>query len=516
MVKLQMFQQIQLMKKRGFSKSKISRELSLDRGTVAKYFKMTDEQFQIYRSSMEKRFKEFDYLEEEILKIYNANRFRSLPVSSVYDLLEEKFGALPATEKSLRNFIQYLIQTGKLVLDKEVRVFQKVPQLEYGRQMQTDFGQYRLPSGLKLYIYSSILSASRYRYAAFQDRPFTAKDVIKHLLDTFEYFGGMPSEVVIDQDATLVVSENCGDITYTKDFSTFIDEMKLKIYVCRKADPQSKGKIENTIKYIKNNFLTPRDFNDVQIANEGLWAWLARRANGKLSRATNRIPAEMFEEEKAHFRPVRNSVFYADNPLNKERRKVSDQSFILFSGNEYSVPQKFRNRQVDVYETENRIFIYDPNDGSQVAEHVKTADKGQKIIIRGHFRHREKSSERLFQEVSDMFDSKLWHEFLAENKNKYPRYARDQLSDAKKYFDKNTNQERLLEALKYCLTNKTLSFKNLKDSYDYFHRIGCYGSEVNTIPDIKINLLLKDYDKPDVETRDASFYKQFLQSGGES
>ena len=105
-------------------------------------------------------------------------------------------------------------------------------ELPYGKQLQIDFGEYRTKSGLKLYIFAAVLSASRYKYATLQDRPFTTLDLIHHLLDCFEYLGGIPEEIVIDQDKVMVVSENRGDIIYTKDFKQLIEEMDLKMYVC--------------------------------------------------------------------------------------------------------------------------------------------------------------------------------------------------------------------------------------------------------------------------------------------
>ncbi|MDP6736530.1 MAG: hypothetical protein QF732_08535, partial [Nitrospinaceae bacterium] len=47
---------------------------------------------------------------------------------------------------------------------------------------------------------------------------------------------------------------------YTEAFAAFIEEMGLHMYVCRKADPETKGKVESTIKYVKRNFLKIRDF----------------------------------------------------------------------------------------------------------------------------------------------------------------------------------------------------------------------------------------------------------------
>jgi len=59
---------------------------------------------------------------------------------------------------------------------------------------------------------------------------------------------------VIDQDRLMVVSENAGDIIYTHDFKYFIEEQEIGMYVCRKEDPETKGKIENVVKYIKCNW----------------------------------------------------------------------------------------------------------------------------------------------------------------------------------------------------------------------------------------------------------------------
>jgi transposase len=71
-------------------------------------------------------------------------------------------------------------------------------------------GETVIETGERIYIFASVLSASRFRYVAVQNRPFKTLDVVLHLLDCFEYIGGIPEEIVIDQDSTLVVSENHG------------------------------------------------------------------------------------------------------------------------------------------------------------------------------------------------------------------------------------------------------------------------------------------------------------------
>jgi hypothetical protein len=42
-----------------------------------------------------------------------------------------------------------------------------------------------------------------------------------------------------------MVSENLGDIVMTSAFRTYVSQSSFVTYFCRKADPESKGKVEN-------------------------------------------------------------------------------------------------------------------------------------------------------------------------------------------------------------------------------------------------------------------------------
>ena len=124
---------------------------------------MTEKEFKKYLQKQMFREKGFQTYEEAILRVYAKNEGRRLNMAAVYDYLEEGYGPLPGNEQTLRNFIHYLIQTNRLQFDESVRIYQKVPEMPFGKQMQLDFGQYRLESGLTLFIFAALLSASRYR-----------------------------------------------------------------------------------------------------------------------------------------------------------------------------------------------------------------------------------------------------------------------------------------------------------------------------------------------------------------
>jgi len=512
MIREKMYKKIQKYKRKGYSKTEIITVLGKDPKTVAKYYALDEKGFRSYRREHMFRDKALEDYEKDILEVYETNEFAKLNMSSVYDYLEERRGELPASEQTLRNYVSYLIQTDKLTLNKNKRAYTKVPELPFGKQMQLDFGQFRCRSGLKLFIFAAVLSASRYKYVIFQDHPFKTKEVIFHLLSCFDYYGGMPKELVIDQDSLMVVSENAGDIIYTDDFKFFIEEQDIRMYVCRKADPETKGKIENVIKYVKYNFFNTRDFLNIEEANKSVFKWLKRRANGKISQATKQIPALLIENEREHLRPVRNSIFRKESLIGREERLVNEKDYISVNACEYQLPPKYRNKTVEVYITRHKLFIFDLYTAEELVAYDLSLIPGKKIGKREFKREKSKTAKELKEQVSSMVEGENWNKFAAKNFKAFPRYVRDQCLEAKKYFaDKDIEISTLDEALQYCLENDTLSFANLNDTYVFLKR-------EQEREDPEIITLSTDYqgghEPLKVMARDLSVYKKIISSQG--
>jgi hypothetical protein len=454
----------------------------------------------------------FKPYQSHILNLYQVNDFQRLEKSAVYDYLEEKFGSLPGTERSFRNYISYLVEKEQLKFNSNKRIYYPVAELPYGKQLQIDFGEYRTQKGLKLYIFAAVLSASRYKYCALQDRPFTTLDLINHLLDCFQYIGGMPEELVIDQDSVMVSSENRGDITYTGDFKQFIEEMDLKMYVCRKSDPESKGKIENVIKFIKRNFLRVRDFENIEEAKERLSRWLNRRANGKISLATRRIPQEMFTEEKAYLRVLKNSIYRKDTSNARERRKADTMGQISVNACKYPVPLEYR--EVDIYRTGERLFIYDIRSGEKISEYAICPIPGSRITSRARCHRKELKQKQLKEKLKRLFALDSWSEFVDKNFKEYTRYFRDQYHDALKKFSQGIEMKHLKQAIDLCLENRAYTMANLYDTYQYYQQ----EAEL-ALPKVKITSNLRGIPQEkktfQVEKRDIGVYHTLVNASSE-
>ena len=471
MVTKKMYRKIQENKQKGQLKSEISRELKLDPGTVAKYYDMSEQDYQGYEQVHRYRGKVFDRYRDGILEVYERNGFEKLPMSAVYDYLEELHGALPATEKTFRNYIGYLVETGRLEFKEKIRHYTKVSDLPLGRQMQVDFGEHRTAGGLKLYLFCAVLSASRYKYVAFQARPFTTLDLIHHLLDGFDYMGGMPAELVIYQDTVMVVSENHGDIIYTRDFLYFIEEMGLRMWVCRKADPESKGKVENLVKYVKGNFLSTRDFAHLEDARESLWKWLTRRANGKISQATKRIPADVISAEREYLRPIRSSIYRKGSIVGREERLVNDKCRISVDASHYTLPARYRKKMVEIYKSEDRLFVFDRHTGKQITEYRLSVIPGSIKRNKNCYRKTGQSTRELREAVLNRYELERWGTFVRHNFKAFQRYVRDQCLEAERRFDEDVDTECLDRALLFCLEHETYSMANLYDTYTYYKRL---------------------------------------------
>ena len=108
--------------------------------TVKKYCEMSESEYVQYLKKRDHKERAFDLYRDEILSIYRVNDGK-IYGSSIFDVLEEKYGELPGTERTLRNYLQYLNRTGEINSNDYVRLYVPVEDLPLGKQMQLDFGE---------------------------------------------------------------------------------------------------------------------------------------------------------------------------------------------------------------------------------------------------------------------------------------------------------------------------------------------------------------------------------------
>jgi transposase len=211
------------------------------------------------------------------------------------------------------------------------RQYQAVADPPLGQQLQVDFGERIIKKAnggtIRLRVVAAVLANSRYKWGLWSDKPFTSRSLVAALQECFHYLGGVPEELVFDQDHLVSVSENYGDIIYTEEFERFKQLMKFRVYLCRARDPESKGRIEAVVKYIKNNYAKHRLFSGLDQWNEGLLVWLARTGNQKMHSLTQKVPEQVCLLEKQHLRPIP----ITDKPKDIVTRVVRKDNTVMFN-----------------------------------------------------------------------------------------------------------------------------------------------------------------------------------------
>lgn len=208
-------------KNKGFSNAKISRMLGIHRNTVRSDLEKRPDEAIAWVENLNTRSKKLDPFKETILNWLNDEP--ELSAAQVEDWLDEQFGYTEAAPSTIRSYVKELRETYGIPKVLTYRNYEAVPELPPGKQIQVDFGEITVKRGLtdsrvKLYCIGFVLSHSRYKYAEWQEKPFTTNDVIRAHENAFDYFGGRTEEIVYDQDKLMIVSENHGDILFTKQF----------------------------------------------------------------------------------------------------------------------------------------------------------------------------------------------------------------------------------------------------------------------------------------------------------
>lgn len=468
-----MYLEIQQMYEKNFSVSQIAKQLKISRTTVYKYLEMSFEEATEWKNSLSTRRKKLDQYKEWIIAW--LKEYPHLSASQIKDWLLERFPDLKVADSTTRLYVNEVREEYQIPKTKTVRQYEAVEEQPMGKQMQVDWGETKQKTEgkkeVKLHFISFVLSHSRYKYIEWQDRPFTTRDTIRCHENAFQYYGGMPEEIVYDQDHLITVSENAGDIILTGEFQAYKEQRGFHMYLCRKSDPESKGKIENVVKYVKYNFADSRVFTTIDNWNERCLAWLKRTGNHNVHQTIKKRPDEVFLLEKQHLQPVSYLLSNESTLKSSITRVVNKDNTIIYKSNRYSVPigtyrpKGLNTVFIDIQEEnegKHMLIVLADNGNEVLARHELSLGKGQLIKNKNHQRDRSKGIEAFKETVIRQFqNTELASRYISELLDIYPRYRRDQLIILQKA---TMDYPAVIdEALPKCMNEKLLSANDFRD-----------------------------------------------------
>ena len=251
-----------------------------------------------------------------------------------------------------------------------------------GKQSQVDFGEFGYieidGKRRKLYAFSMIPGYSRMRYAEFTT-DITTENVINMHINAFRYFGGFTDTILYDNTKQVVLERKlkASDSTFNGEFASFSEYYGITVRLCYPYRAQTKGKIENTIKYLRYNFWAGRSFESLPDINVQCQEWL-QRVNSRIHGTTHEIPYERLRKEQLN--PMDSVQEYSVRI--EDVRKISRDCYVSYKGNRYSVPWVHAGRIARVIESSTlKIQV----DSHIVADHDILPGTGRISRNKDHF-----------------------------------------------------------------------------------------------------------------------------------
>jgi transposase len=457
-----MYHKIHNLKRNGLRVSQIKKQVELCRDTIYAYLAMNEEEFANFLSKKKYRKKKLDTMKNFVKNL--IEQYPEIMATQVEAQLKETFGQLSVHPKTVNNFVNRIREEYQILKPEHQREYEAVEELPYGKQAQVDFGQKHMPIGektVRVYFFAISLSRSRFKYTYFQKEPFTSKSAIACFERAFAYYGGIPREIVFDQDRVFMVDENYGDLLLTDEFGRYVSTRPFSLNPCRGYDPESKGKIENVVKYVKYNFMGCRKATDFEDLNRQAMQWLSLTANGKEHQTIRKIPAEEFKLELEHLLEY-NRIEIPEAA--KEIYNLRKDNLVIYEGNRYRVPAgtyKNSNSRVKLNRNENALLILSTKN-EEIIKHSIPTTKGNLIGDKTHLRDYSVNVKDLYDEIlAELNSSNQVKEYLEKIKKAKGRYLRDQLSLLKIIVEKY-GCTKISEAIDFCNTNNIISIPDLK------------------------------------------------------
>jgi transposase len=318
-----------------------------------------------------------------LLERQNKKSRRSI-LAPYYDHIEKLLQEEPG--RSAVNVLQKLRDIGYLggqTIVKDYLSIRRAPSqpkaylsLEFipGQAAQVDWGDFGDPFGLKrkLWCFLMVMCWSRLLYIEFT-LSANFESFIRCHENAFHYFGGIPKEIWYDNLATVVAERKQKIIRFNPKFLAYSGHCHFKPVACNLAAGNEKGRVEDSVRYVRGNFWPGRSFSDWEDSTIQAHAWLNQFANKRMHRSTRKIPELHFAQEQSCLLPL--APVYDTDEIRS--LKASHQFRVQFDANEYSVPWRLSGRILTLRADEKTVEIY--LNHKRVCRHQRCWKKGKLI-----------------------------------------------------------------------------------------------------------------------------------------
>jgi len=253
-----------------------------------------------------------------------------------------------------------------------------------GEEAQVDFGY----AGLMLdgdgqprraWGFVMTLSYSRHQYDefVFDQRVETWLRLHQH---AFEYFGGVPHKIVLDNLKAGIVKAGFEDPQVQRAYRECAEHYGFLIAPCRPRRPREKGKVESGVHYVQRSFLAGRELTALTANNAAVRHWVEHTAGLRDHGTTHWQPLTQFEQvERTALLPLPTTPYVL---ATWKQVKLHRDCYVHFERAYYSAPFRYVGQTLWVRGDVTSVRVY--ADHVLVATHPRATAPGQRFTQLDH------------------------------------------------------------------------------------------------------------------------------------
>jgi len=235
---------------------------------------------------------------------------------------------------------------------------------------------------------------------------FTLSQSMEHFLachqHAFEFFGGVPEKLMIDNLKTGVLQRPLGQaIVFNPKYLDFAQHYGFTIKACGVRKGNEKGRVENAVGYVKKNFLNGLELTQFNALNPAIKSWMDDIANVRIHGETRKKPVDCLAEDLAVMRPVNPNAY---DVARIESVRSTKLFRVSLDSNRYSVPAEYASQALLLKIYPQRLCIYYQE--KLIARHVRCFDRHQDIEDPDH-------PKELLKQRRCAQEQKLFQRFIA-------------------------------------------------------------------------------------------------------
>lgn len=301
-------------------------------------------------------------------------RYPRLVSTRIYDMIVPR--GYKGSLETLRRYVRSARPTPRN------EVYLRVETLP-GEQAQIDWahvGSITVPGGQRpLWVFVILLAYSRAMWAELV-LDLGVESLRRSLLRASAYFRGSPRQWLFD-NAKCVVVERSGDaIRFHPTLVDLAARLHVQPALCAPRRPTDKGKVERTIRYLKDRFFAARTFHSVAHGNAQLLEFFDSVAHERPHpRWPDRRVGDVLEEERSR-------LLALPDPLPETHTvmpiAVDKAAFVRLDTNRYSVPALYARRSLTLVADDQLVRLLDGT--TEVAAHPRSWGRHQTLELKEH------------------------------------------------------------------------------------------------------------------------------------